>query len=189
MDHADHVALLRAGVLPGPGPVTWADIGSGRGAFTLALADLLGAGAVGTGTPGGGARLISIDRDGGALADQARAIAERFPQAKVDYIRADFTRPLDLPPLDGLLMANSLHFVRDKVPVLERLVGHLRPGGRFLLVEYDADRGNPWVPHPLSYRTWEQLAGRVGLGGTHLTGRVPSRILGAIYSAASERPV
>jgi ubiquinone/menaquinone biosynthesis C-methylase UbiE len=40
MNHADHVALLRAGV-PGPGGV-WADLGSGAGAFTLALADLIG---------------------------------------------------------------------------------------------------------------------------------------------------
>ena len=29
-------------------------------------------------------------------------------------IPADFTRELELPPLDGILMANSLHFFRDK---------------------------------------------------------------------------
>ena len=40
MDHEDHVYLLRGGV-PGVGGV-WADLGSGRGAFTLALADLIG---------------------------------------------------------------------------------------------------------------------------------------------------
>ena len=40
MIHSDHVRLLRDGV-PQAGGV-WADIGSGGGAFTLALADLLG---------------------------------------------------------------------------------------------------------------------------------------------------
>jgi SAM-dependent methyltransferase len=111
-----------------------------------------------------------------------------FPEAAVDYVTADFTRPLELPPLDGVLMANSLHFVRRKEPVLELVRGYLRPGGRLVLVEYDADRGNPWVPHPLSYPTWERVAAASGFTGTHLLGRHPSRFLRAIYSALSFRP-
>ena len=55
MDHRDHVALIRAGV--GEQGGRWADIGAGEGAFTLALADLLG--------PGG--QIIAVDRDAGAL--------------------------------------------------------------------------------------------------------------------------
>ena len=43
VDHADHVGLLRAGSPTAAGG-TWADIGPGTGAFTLALADLLGPG-------------------------------------------------------------------------------------------------------------------------------------------------
>jgi SAM-dependent methyltransferase len=109
----------------------------------------------------------------------------RFPGVHVEYVQADFTRPLDLPPLDGLLMANSLHFVKDKAPLVETLRGYFKPGGRFVLVEYNADRGNPWVPHPLSYPTWEALARRTGLASTRLIGRHPSRFLGEIYSAES----
>ena len=55
MDHADHKDLLRDGV-PGPGGV-WADFGSGSGAFTLALADLIGS----TG------QIHAIDKDRRAL--------------------------------------------------------------------------------------------------------------------------
>jgi ubiquinone/menaquinone biosynthesis C-methylase UbiE len=173
MDHDDHVALLRGGVVPGD----WADLGSGWGAFTLALADLLGP----------GARIHSVDRDAAALRRQREAMERRFPDTRVDYLRADFTQPLELPQLDGVVMANSLHFVRDKAPVLARVRGLLGPGGRLLLVEYDGDRGNHWVPYPLSYQTWERLAPSNGFGPATLLHRVPSRFFGAIYSSLSIR--
>jgi SAM-dependent methyltransferase len=173
MQHSDHVDLIRGGVAPG----AWADLGSGAGAFTLALAALLGA----------EGRILSVDRDAAALRQQRQAMAARFPDVSVDYRQADFTRPLDLPPLDGVLMANSLHFVRRKEPVLALVHAALRPGGRLVMVEYDADRGNPWVPHPLSYATWERLAAECHFTGTRLLARRPSRYLGAIYSALSLR--
>jgi hypothetical protein len=53
------------------------------------------------------------------------------------------------------------------------------------VVEYDADRGNPWVPHPFSYGSWERLAESAGLTDTRRIGRVPSRFLDAIYAAES----
>jgi hypothetical protein len=62
---------------------------------------------------------------------------------------------------------------------------YLRSSGRLILVEYDTDRGNPWVPYPLSYRTWEKLAGRNGFVSTALLRTRPSRFLGQIYSALS----
>lgn len=176
MDHADHVALLRAGV-ESPGGV-WADFGSGTGAFSLALADLLG--------PQG--EVYAIDKDHGALRRQEERMAARFPEVTVHYQVADYQQPLNLPPLDGLVMANALHFQRDKGRALRRLSGYLRPGGRFILVEYNADRGNPWVPHPLSFGTWRELAERCGLLDTRLLASRPSRFLGEIYAALSLKP-
>ncbi len=176
MDHADHVGLLRGGVEPGG---SWADIGAGSGAFTLALADLLG--------PGG--RIVAVDRDAGALRENARLVAARFPEVTVQTLLADLTQPLELAELDGLVAANSLHYVpRDRqVATVAALAAHLRPGGRFVVVEYDADRGNPWVPHPFTYPSWERLAAAAGLTETRPLGRVPSRFLEAIYSAVSRR--
>lgn len=178
MDHKDHVALLREAVA-GSGP-HWADLGSGEGAFTLALADLLGA----------GASIDSVDLDRGALRAQRRALEAHFPGIAVRYHVADFTHELPLPPgaLDGLLMANSLHFVQAKDAALPHLLGLLKPGGRFVLVEYDTDAGNRWVPYPLSFASWEALAGRFGLIGTRRTGRIPSRFLGSMFSALSVLP-
>ena len=98
MNHTDHVNLLRRGVSPTGG--VWADFGSGTGAFTLALAELLG--------PTG--KIYSVDKDRGALRTQERAMQAQFPQTTVHYLTADFTQPLDLPLLDGIVLANALHF-------------------------------------------------------------------------------
>src|SRR5437868_12954946 len=100
MTHEDHVALLRGGI-PGTGGV-WADLGSGTGAFTLALADLIGP----------ESEIYSVDTDRRALGEQERVIRARFPATTVRYMTADFTRQLDLPPLTGIVMANSLHYQR-----------------------------------------------------------------------------
>jgi SAM-dependent methyltransferase len=183
MEHKDHVGLLSGGIGPrdaaNPPPV-WADLGAGDGAFTLALADLLEL----------DARIIAVDRDGRALRRLADAMGTRFPQVRLETVTADFTGALDLPRLDGVVMANALHFVADghKDAVLQKIRGYLRPGGRLLMVEYDADSGNPWVPHPFAYGTWEGLALRAGFVGTRRLATVPSRFLGAIYSAVSFAP-
>ncbi len=176
MDHTDHVNLLRGGI-PGPGRV-WADLGSGTGAFTLALAELIG--------PDG--QIHSVDTRRDALQRQEQAMRARFPSMTMHYRVSDFARRLDLPPLDGVVMANSLHFQPEKDPVVRLVRSYLRPGGRLIVVEYDTDRGNPWVPYPFSYGTWEKLAHRNGLVGTTLLMTRPSRFLGQIYSAVSYVP-
>lgn len=177
MDHADHVGLIRAGI---EGKARrWLELGAGRGAFTLALADLLGP----------AAEIVAIDRDNGDLATLAETMRHRFPEARLTTAVADFSRALPLEPgFNGLLAANSLHFVRDPAAVIEGVRPLLRPGARIVVVEYDSDSGNRWVPFPFSYGTWQAIAERAGLLGTRLVGRVPSRFLGAIYAAASDVP-
>jgi SAM-dependent methyltransferase len=84
-------------------------------------------------------------------------------------------------------MANSLHFLTDKAPVLELVHGYLKPGGRLIVVEYDVDRGNPWVPYPFSFETWKRMAVAAGFSEPALIGRHPSRWLEGLYSAVSTR--
>ena len=175
MDHRDHVRLIRDGVTQAGG--IWADLGSGGGAFTLALADLLSA------SPD--AQIYSIDRDASALDQQRSAMRRQFPNQSVNYLTADFTRELDLPPLDGLIMANSLHFVRQKEPALELVRSYLKPGGHLILVEYNTDKGNTWVPYPMTFETWRALANKNGFSDTRLLFARPSRFLNEIYSALS----
>jgi ubiquinone/menaquinone biosynthesis C-methylase UbiE len=177
MQHSDHVALLRPGV-HAPGG-TWAEFGPGAGAFTLALAELLGPTAT----------LYAIDRDAAALREAARCVAAHVPGLTLLPVTGDFTQalPVALPPLDGAVMANALHFVPDrhKDAALARLKSYLKPGAPFIVVEYNVDKGNLWVPHPLSYGTWQTLAGRAGFAHTQLLGTRPSSFLREFFSAAS----
>lgn len=173
MDHTDHVNLIRRGV-EGAGP-TWADLGAGSGAFTLALADLLGP----------TASIIAIDRDSGALRRNAAEMAREFPHVTVDYRVADFTRSLELPLLDGMLMANSLHFQRDQSSVLQHIKAWLAPSARFVIVEYNTSRPNPAVPYPVPFERWQQLAAGAGFARTELLVRRPSRWHNEMYSAVS----
>jgi SAM-dependent methyltransferase len=179
VDHDDHVRLIREGVA-GAG-VRWLELGAGEGAFTLALADVLGP----------RADILVTDRDGRAVDRAADAVGRRFPAVGVEARRVDFTDELPAGPFDGVLAANTLHFVaRDaRRGVLEAIRDVIRPGGRLVVVEYDADRGNPWVPHPFSFETWRDEAARAGFGVPRLIGRVPSRFLGAIYGAAVDVPI
>ena len=69
--------------------------------------------------------------------------------------------------------------------MLRLIRGYLRPTGRLILVEYDVDHGNRWVPYPLSFRSWAALAAEAGFDNTQFLASVPSRVLGSIYSAVS----
>jgi ubiquinone/menaquinone biosynthesis C-methylase UbiE len=177
VNQAELIGLLREGVDSQGGE--WADLGAGDGAFTLALAELLGP----------GAHITAVDRDSGALRRLVDEMGRRYPATKLDIAVADFRRPLALTGLDGVVMANSLHFLRDKSQVLAAVHAMLRPGGRLIVVEYGADRGNPWVPHPFSYSRWEAMAADAGFEWTRRLGSVPSRYLGSMYSAVTFVPL
>ena len=174
MDHRDHVDLLRLGVASPLG--VWADLGCGTGAFTLALADLLDPSSV----------IHAVDTDRRALLELRRRARFRFPDHDVRTRHADFTQPLDFPLLDGIVMANSLHFHREKEPIVRAVRDLLKADGRLILVEYNVDRGNPWVPFPISYGKWRDLALRSGFASTEKIGAKPSSFLREIYSSAAQ---
>jgi ubiquinone/menaquinone biosynthesis C-methylase UbiE len=194
VDHSDHVSLLRPGIAQPTGDTSgtstardtpsdpasvWADIGAGDGAFTLALADLLGP----------GAHIVAVDRDARALNENSKRVARAFPGVDMQAVVGDFRADLAMPSLDGLIAANSLHFVAhaDQPAVIARLARHLKPGGVFVVVEYDTDSGNRWVPFPFAARSWPTLAQAAGLVEPRHLARVPSRFLGGIYSACAQR--
>lgn len=147
MTHEEAVAMLRP-VAPEPAGV-WADLGAGRGRFTLALADLLGeAGTV-----------YAVDKNKRDLQS-----LEQIPQfATVECLERDFTQPLGLGELDGILLANSLHYVRNQRRLMGQLMLNVKPGGKLVVIEYETRRANPWIPFPIAFERLEDLAAKVGL--------------------------
>ena len=176
MDHPDHVKLLEPANLSRGG--IWADFGAGSGEFTLALSELVGL----------NAEIYAIDKDRTGLGKLERSHREHFGTSQnLHLVRADFTGALSLPPLDGIVMANSLHFFKDKEKVLRHVRTFLKLNGALLLVEYNADSGNPWVPYPLSFETYRARAPRAGFSEPRLLAQHPSRFLKEFYSAVAYR--
>lgn len=176
MDSESAIRLLE-GAVNGTGG-TWADLGCGDGTFTLALADRLGS----------GARIYAIDHDPAALSRLRRRSPAR---TNIIPIEGDFTVSLDLPEagdsLDGILFANSLHYVREPEHVLARWVSRLRPEGSAVFVEYDRRAANRWVPYPISPERLARIAASAGLSDPVVTATAPSAFRGRIYAATSVR--
>ena len=53
--------------------------------------------------------------------------------------------------VDGILMANALHYVRDKAAFIEKLKKYLKTSGELIIVEYDTVRQNRWIPYPITF--------------------------------------
>ncbi|HEX7040874.1 MAG TPA: class I SAM-dependent methyltransferase [Trueperaceae bacterium] len=165
METSDAVDLIR-GAVSGTGG-TWADLGAGTGTFTRALAELVGA----EGT------VYAVDRDPYALAWLTGPARPGPGGARLVPLVADIRSPLPLEGLDGVVVANALHFVPrgDQERVLGLVASYLRPGGALVLVEYDQRLGSPWVPHPVPPRRFADLARAAGLGAPREVGRRRSR--------------
>jgi ubiquinone/menaquinone biosynthesis C-methylase UbiE len=127
----------------------WADLGCGNGTFTLALAQLLQTQSI----------IYAVDIDKSAL----NQIPAEYNSVRIEKIQGDF-EAADLPfkNLDGILMANSLHYIKDKNSFIQKAVGYLEETGHFLLVEYDTDQANKWVPYPLSFSSLTRLFNKAG---------------------------
>jgi SAM-dependent methyltransferase len=174
MRHLDAVDLITDAGFDAS-PSVWIDLGSGEGTFTRALASLLAPGSV----------VHAVDRDGGSL---TRLRAASIDSVRIESHEIDFlSQPWPVAQVDGILMANSLHYVVEQRPFIELCASRLRPSGRFLLVEYDLKIANPWVPFPISRKAAQSLFGSVGFAVRFLAALKSSFGRAEIYSAVVER--
>jgi ubiquinone/menaquinone biosynthesis C-methylase UbiE len=148
----------------------WADLGAGQGVFTRALASLLPPRSV----------IYAIDANKQAL-DKLSFKSE----VSVQKIVGDLTDEQIIPsPLDGILLANAVHYVRNKRELFNMLLRKLDMEGRIIVVEYDLEKANPWVPYPMPFRSLVEHTQSLGLRLPKEIGRVPSRLnTSEIYSA------
>lgn len=165
MQQAEATALIQQGIKSNL-PQHWADLGCGSGTFTVALATLL--------PPE--SHITAIDKTNQHLPALGNCI-------KIDFSKTDFVNePIIISPLDGILMANSLHFVANKTKLINQLEHTFKLNPQFLIVEYDTAKANPWVPYPISYQKLNQAFSQLGYRTDKLA-EMPSRFGGIIYSA------
>lgn len=141
MTHQQAVSFLEKAI-SGDRPKYWADLGCGSGTFTRALSDLLPL----------GSHITAVDREN-----------QRLHLDHVDFVRADFdTDELKLAELDGILIANALHYVADKAALIKKLEPLFGSTPRFVIIEYDTDKPNLWVPYPITFEKLKVLFKSLG---------------------------
>lgn len=130
MTHQQAVSFIK-NTVSGDTIQYWADLGCGNGTFTKALADLLPA----------GSHITAIDRE-----------QQRLNFEGVDFMLANFEQDeLNLAELDGILIANALHYIIDKAALVKTLEPMFSGVIRFVIIEYDSDKPNLWVPYPITF--------------------------------------
>lgn len=138
----------------------WADLGCGSGTFTIALAELL-----------------APDSEIYATDLKRQSLPKMHKGVNIHFKQLDFEREqLPYPELDGVLMANSLHYIKDKSRLIQQLAVH-----RFIVVEYENRRANPWVPYPVNSAELAGIFMQLGYQAQYLAG-APSRFGGSMYS-------
>ena len=170
MELREGIALIDHENLRIDGRQIWADLGCGAGFFTEALANLLPAESL----------IYAVDKS--AALPQKRITPDGVA---IQPLRGDFVQDtLPFSDLDGILMANSLHYVKEQRAFLQRVQRYLKPNHRFLIVEYDIKRKNPWVPYPLSFQMLQKLFTQAGYRAiVKVQERAPVRGFDKMYSA------
>lgn len=169
------IELIGNDQVVGGEPALWADLGCGSGLFTEALASLLPTGST----------IYAVDKV--QIDFQKQSIPAHI---QIQTLRLDFEQErFPVAGMDGFLMANSLHYVADKPRLIQSLAQQLKPGGRFLIVEYDTDIPVPtWVPYPCSFQTLSNLFKTEGFSSVQRLAGRPSLFRRAeLYAALVSR--
>jgi SAM-dependent methyltransferase len=174
MRRRDATDMLAGSGIEELGPTIWADLGCGDGTFTLALAEMLASESV----------IHAMDLDGSAL----RRIPTVHNHVRITLHRGDFTKqPWPFANLDGILMANSLHYVENQAAFIRGCESQMKPRRRFLIVEYDTGEASRWVPYPVSQTKLTALFERAGYSSRVLRSRPSIYRRAPLYAAAIER--
>jgi hypothetical protein len=128
-----------------------------------------------------GSTIYAIDFDQRALEE----IPDQHDGVEIRKIVGDLrSSSLRLPLVDGILMANTLHFIREQQVFLRRL---LPVANCFLIVEYERSKPNKWGPYPVGFEKLRQLFTEAGVERVEKLATRPSLFGGTMYSALAER--
>lgn len=149
-------------------PEIWADLGCGSGIFTYALAERLPC----------RSKIFAIDKN-------AQKLKESHHQVEINFLKTDFENDeFNLLPVGGIILANSLHFVKDKIKLIQKLEGYFENGSeKWVIVEYDHSVPNQWEPHPIPFNELKLMFENLGYTKIEKTGERQSVYGGIMYSA------
>lgn len=147
----------------------YADLGCGNGLFTKALAQLLAPQSV----------MYAVDKNETALNSFSVDSNIQLQKINMDFIKDEFP----FKNLSGILMANSLHYVEDKNAFLLKAKASLAQDGYFIIVEYDTNKANRWVPYPVSFSSIHNLFSTINFCSVQKLQTHPSRYWQSMYSA------
>jgi ubiquinone/menaquinone biosynthesis C-methylase UbiE len=171
MKISEATALIRTPIIEWARPQSWCDLGCGSGMFTTALAQSLASGST----------VYAVDLDQGAL----ERIPDEYNGVAIRKVLGDLRSPsFGLPCLDGILMANSLHFIQDQHRFLRRL---LSVTDCFLIVEYERSKPSPWVPYPVGFERLSEFFSKAGVERVEKLATRQSRFGGTMYSALAKQ--
>ncbi|MEP6465215.1 MAG: class I SAM-dependent methyltransferase [Parafilimonas sp.] len=146
----------------------WADLGCGDGLFTNALSNLLAKESL----------VYAVDKNKAALNKVAIVKQVQLQKLEIDFVKDN----LPFTNLSGILMANSFQFIKDKNTFTNKAFNCLNKDGYLLMVEYDTDTSNFWVPYPMSFKKLEIFFNHYNYAAEKLH-EMPSRFNGTIYAA------
>jgi ubiquinone/menaquinone biosynthesis C-methylase UbiE len=154
-------------------PTTWADLGCGEGLFTRALANLLNPAST----------IFAIDKTP-VLNSSMLSNGTMIKSVAADFERDD----LPFAQADGILMANSLHYVQRKEQFIRKLLPQCKNNVIIIIVEYETRLANTWVPYPISFSRLGQLLTTTGFRAITQIGKHHSVYSsGFIYSALATK--
>jgi trans-aconitate methyltransferase len=138
MELTTAISLIKPAISKSQNAQKWMELGSGKGLFTAALSQVVPSGST----------ILAIDKSSPEFGDYAFNAAVEIEQIELDFIKARLPQGFD-----GVLMANSLHFVENKKTFFQSLRHSMSRHATLIIVEYDTNHGNQWVPYPVSFET------------------------------------
>jgi SAM-dependent methyltransferase len=155
----------------------WVDAASGDGVFGQALLEIANP----------SIDIIGFDIDRSVVQHFISQLKARTLQCYA--LQADLRRQLPFVGVDGIILANGLHFYPrpQQVRLLEHCAQALRQTGQLVVVEYNTERSTNAVPYPISEKNINHLLSPAGFTGPKKISRVRSTYLGEMYAVLTEK--
>jgi ubiquinone/menaquinone biosynthesis C-methylase UbiE len=166
---------LLPGLLDHPEGI-WVDAASGDGVFAEVLLELSRSTLI----------VIGIDLRRSAVENFNHAVCHANTAIA---LQANLNSPLPIRPIDGILIANGLHFFDQSIQIriLDNCYRALKDSGSLVIVEYNTAESTGVVPFPIPIASIDGLIATCGFEPVNKTTRVDSTYLEEMYAILTKK--